>query len=248
MGRAVLAAEHCVTEESPRGISAWEAIVGTAIRPDETFGRLVKAPTWWLPALLWLAVVFASTWVVTPKIDFDRSLRDILEKRGVSEERMEKIIARADRAPLSNAMKGTAGLAVVFALVALVFWGAARAFGSSARFTQVLAVWGHANLANVAGGLFTIALLAQLPEASITQQQLGHYVKSSVGAFLPESVGPFLLSLASSIDLFTLGALVLLCVGLRRLPELGSGSATGIPLVLWGLYALGKASLAAILF
>lgn len=235
-------------------LSPVSAVLGTFSRPGATFERLVRRPTWWLPLVLWVVAVFASSWFVTPKIDFDRSIRDIIARqaertgREIPESQIRTILERTDRNPLTVSAKGAAGFAVAFFLVALLFWGAVRAFGSEARYPQLLAVWGHANLANAAGALFAIPVFLTLPEASVTQQAIGRTVKSNLGAFLPETTPAFLVSLASSIDLFTIAALALLVLGLERLPELPKGAAVGIPVAFWLVWVLGKAALAALFF
>ena len=63
------------------GIGAVEAIVGTFTKPSDTFGRLVARPTWWLPLVLTLLATAGSFWIVMPKIDMDRTIRESIEKR-----------------------------------------------------------------------------------------------------------------------------------------------------------------------
>ena len=50
--------------------------------------------------------------------------------------------------------------AVVFFFAALVLWGSAKAMGAEARYTQLLAIWGHADLPNVVGALLAIPHLS----------------------------------------------------------------------------------------
>ena len=233
-------------------IGAVSAIVGTFTQPGRTFEALVRRPQWLLPLLLWVAVVFASVFVATPKIDMERSMREILEKRAartgqeISDQQIREIAARQKSTGLRSGLVASAGFVVSFLVVGLLFWGGARAFGSEARYPQVLAVWGHANLVNVVGGLLSLPVLASLPDASETQLSLGKAFKSNLGAFLPDTVPAAVGSLATSVDVFTIAALVLLVIGMRRLPALPRGAATAIPLVFWGLYVLAKAGLAAV--
>ena len=77
------------------------------------------------------------------------------------------------------------------------------------------------------GLLVAIPILASLPEASETQFSIQKALKSNVGAFLPTDAPVFLSSVASSVDLFSLAALALLVVGMKKLPEMPSGGGRG---------------------
>lgn len=229
------------------GISPVAAVVGVFSKPDDTFGRLVKKPTWWLPFVLYMLAVFGSALVITPKIDMARSMHEMLSRRGMSDEQIETVIKQqGERSPVAGAAYGAAGFGVVFLVVGLVFWGSVRAMGAEARFSQVLAIWGHASLVNVAGTLVAIPLFLSVPDASMTQKAAGQFVKSNVGAFLPDSWPTFVVSLLSSIDLFSIACLALLAIGFRKLPELGKGGAIGVTVTLYVLYSLAKAALAAV--
>ncbi len=238
--------------EVPAGPSAGAALVGTFTSPAATFAGLVRRPTWWLPFLLWLAGIGVVVLVSTPKIDMERSFREMFEKRAertgqsLSDEQIREMAARSERKPAMAAAFALPFTAATFFLVALVLWGGARAAGSEARFGQATAVWAHANLPNVVGMLVSIPLLMSLPDASETQLSVQRILKSNVGAFLPTDAPTFLASIASSIDLFSLAALALLVVGMRKLPAMTPAGGAAVPIVLWALYVLGKSALAAV--
>lgn len=237
--------------EPAAGPTAASAIVGTFTSPAETFAGLVRRPTWWLPLLLWLAGIAVVVFVSTPKIDMERSFREMFEKRAaktgqsISDEQIREMVSRSERPPAKAVAWALPFTAAMFFLVALVLWGGARASGSEATFGQTTAVWGHANLPNVVGLLVSIPLLAALPDASETQLSVQRVLRSNVGAFLSPEAPAFLASIASSIDLFSLAALALLVVGMRKLPAMSSTAGAAVPVVLWAIYVLGKAALAA---
>jgi hypothetical protein len=165
--------------------------------------------------------------------------------QSISDEQIREMVARSNRSPEKAAAFAVPSSAVMFLLVVLALWGGARASGSEATFGQTMAVWAHANLVNVVGVILAVPILAGLPDASETQFSVQHVVRSNVGAFLPPDVPVFLASIASSIDLFSLATLVLLVIGMKKLPAMPPGGAVGVPLVLWALYVLAKAGLAA---
>jgi len=233
------------------GLSPISALTGTFTSPANTFAGLVRRPTWWLPLLLWLGGIAVVILVSTPKVDMERTMREMFEKRAektgqsMSDEQIREMAARSNRTPAKAAAWGVPTSVLMFLFVTLVLWGGARASGSEARFSQVLSVWGHANLPNVVGLVVAIPILASLPDASETQFSIQRALKSNVGAFLPADVPVFLSSVASSIDLFSLAALALLVVGMKKLPAMPSGAGLAVPVVLWAVYVLGKAALAA---
>ena len=104
----------------------------------------------------------------------------------------------------------------------------------------MLALYGHSNLPNVGSALISIPVFLSHPEASLTQQAAQRVVASNVGAFLPADTAPALLSAASSLDVFALWSLALLVIGFRRIPALPPGSATALPIILWGLWVVVK--------
>ncbi len=223
------------------GIGAVAAIVGTFTRPSDTFGRLVARPTWWLPLLLTVLATAGSFWIVMPKIDMDRTIRESIEKRmeksgrTVSPEVVQKQVEAAKKMTTLYLGIAVAGSVLFFFVIALVFWGGARAMGADARYTQLLAIWGHSGLPSLIGVLVSIPIFLQLPDASLTQEAAQSVLKSNVGAFLDDSTPAALRALASSADLFSIAVLFLLVLGFRRLPGLSKGAATWTPIVLWGL-------------
>ncbi len=237
--------------EPAEGPSPLAAIAGTFTSPANTFAGLVHRPTWWLPFLLWLAGIGVVVLVSTPKIDMERTMREMFDARAaktgqsISDEQIREMAARSERTPAKAAAWGVPTSALMFLFVALVLWGGARASGSEARFPQVLSVWGHANLPNVIGLVVAIPILASLADASETQFSIQQTLKSNVGAFLPPDAPVFLSSIASSIDIFSLATLALLVVGMKKLPAMPAGGAVAVPVVLWAVYVLGKAALAA---
>lgn len=240
-----------MTESAPRipdapAISAPAAIAGTFSKPSETFGRLVAHPTWWLPFLITVLLTVALFLLAAPKLDWDRTIRDAMEKRAartgqtVPPEIVNRQIEQSKK--MTGVFLGFAlGFTVLgFFFVGLVLWGAARAMGAEARYNQLLAIWAHASLPNVVGGLVAIPLIATLPDASATQTALQGILRSNAGAFLADDASAVLRALLGSLDLFSFAALLLLVAGFRKLPGLSKGAATAIPIVLWLIYVIGK--------
>jgi hypothetical protein len=221
------------------GIGAVEAVIGTFTKPSDTLGRLVARPTWWLPLVLTLLATAGSFWVVMPKIDMDRTVRESIEKRmeksgrTVSPEVIQKQVEAARKMTPLYLGIGVVAATVFFFVIALVLWGGAKAMGAEARYAQLLAIWGHSGLPSLVGVLISIPIFLQLPDASLTQEGAQHVLKSNAGSFLDDSTPGALRALASSVDVFSIAVLFLLVLGFRKLPGLSKGAATWTPIVLW---------------
>ena len=227
-------------------ISAPAAIAGTFSNPAETFRRLVANPTWWLPFVVTVLLTTGLFLLSMPKLDWDKTIRDAMEKRAaktgqtLSPEVVNRQIEQSRK--MTGVFLGFAlGFTIVgFFFVGLVLWGSSRAMGADARYAQLLAIWAHASLPNVVGGLVAIPLIATLPDASATQASLQGILRSNAGAFLAEDAPAALRSVLGSFDLFSFAVLALLVVGFRKVPGLSKGAATAIPIVLWLVYVIGK--------
>ncbi len=197
--------------------------------------------------MIFLVVGAASFAVVSSRIDWERSAEEILAKQAQKTGHAAPEGTAERMAPVMRVW-GLASAPVVLAgqlfLVALALWAAERAFGGEARYAGVLSIWAHANLANVIGALLVVAVALAAPPASVPLTGIERLVKSSLGAFLPESAPPPLVTLGSCLDLFSLAALALLVVGFRRIPGLSRGGATALPIVLWLVYVACKTGLA----
>jgi Yip1 domain len=234
-------------------ISPVSAVVGTFASPSETFRRLIARPTWWLPFVL-VVLSTAATWaVVSPKMDMDRTIRESIEKQAEKSGRTIPAEQINRQVEVSKKMMpvffgvAVVASAVFFFFAALVLWGAAKAMGAEAGYTQFLALWGHAALPSILGLLLSIPIFMQLPDASLTQDGVQQVVKSNVGAFLDPSAPAPLRAFASSIDIFSFAVLFLLIVAFRRVPGLSKGAATATPIVLWLVIVIGKVAWRAVM-
>ncbi|MFI5198013.1 MAG: YIP1 family protein [Thermoanaerobaculia bacterium] len=230
-------------------ISPFSAVVGTFSRPSETFRRLVARPTWWLPFLLTLVLGTLTYAVASPKVDLGGSIRESIEKSGrsVPAGTVERQVAFMQKwSAVITAGVFVVGAALFF-VIALILWGAAKAMGADARYSQLLAIWAHSSLPNAISSLVAIPLFLRLPDGSLTQAAAQMVLASHLGAFVDDSAPAALRTLATSIDIFSFAVLFILIVGLRRLPGLSKGAAAAIPVVLWVLFVAGKVAWRAVM-
>jgi hypothetical protein len=226
--------------------SALARIPGALFSPVKTFASIARRPTWLPPLILWTICSLAVTYVVLPKIDYERIIRDAMEKRGqtVTEDRMQSIVESQKK--IGNAFGlawGALAPTIISVLLAAIYLGAFKAFGWDLKFRQALGVTTHAFLPAVVGSLVAIPVIAQRDQ--IDPRGMSDLVRSNLGFLVSRDDSPALYSLLSSIDVFSLWVMTLLTIGFSEATGVSRGKAAGVVISLWALYVLGKTGWAA---
>jgi len=228
------------------GDSAFARIPGTFFSPGRTFEAIARRPTWFLPVAIWILLSLAISAVLLPRMDFEKMIRDRFEKSGqkVSDEQLQSIVARQKQfAPIfSYFFGGVAPLAVTL-LVAVVIWGAFKAFGWDLTYPQSLGVTAHGFLPGVLGAALLLPLLAR--QERMDPAAMGDLLRSNMG-FLVGRDQKVIHSLLSSIDIFSFWSLALFVIGYAAAAKIRKGQAAGVIISLWALFVLGKAGFAAL--
>ena len=136
-------------------IAPGAAVAGTFTAPATTFARLLRRPTWWLPLVLYAAIALSGSFLLAPKVDWDRAAQETMAEQAAKSGRSIPPEALPRVAGFMK-LTMTAGTPVFVAIVAfampLVLWGAARAFGGEIGYSQTVALWLHAYLPGVVKG------------------------------------------------------------------------------------------------
>jgi hypothetical protein len=241
--------ETAPTAPIPPPIAPGAAVAGIFTSPGATFCRLLRRPTWWLPFVLYAAIAIGTSFLLAPKVDWDRSAQEALAQQAEKTGRAvppEAVPRVAGFMKLTMTAGAPAFVAFLVFAMPLVLWGAARAFGGEVGYAQTLSLWIHANLPNVVKGLVSIPVVLSLAGGSLSLKGVGTVLKSNVASFLPEGSSQALQTLGSFLDVFTLWSLVLVVIAFRRIPGLPKGAAGAIPVVLFVLLVLGLTGLAAL--
>lgn len=226
--------------------SALARIPGALFSPVKTFASIARRPTWLPPLILWTICSLGVTFVVLPKIDYERLIRDAMEKRGqtVTEDRMQSIIEGQTKIGNIFGMAwGALAPTIISVLLAAIYLGAFKAFGWDLKFRQALGVTTHAFVPAVLGTLVAIPVIAQRDQ--IDPRGMSDLVRSNLGFLVSREDAPALYSLLSSIDVFSLWVMTLLTIGFSEATGVSRGKAAGVVISLWALYVLGKTGWAA---
>lgn len=209
-----------MTEETvpPARMSEFDRLVGVLFDPQPAFADIAARPGgWWVPLLLLVVLVVGFTFAFTQHVGWEHFMREQIEAsprtRDLSAEQKEQIIEQQLRfVPIFGYLGGALSWPVIALVVAGVFLFVFNVLlGSQLIFRPVFSITCYACLPFA---LHTILALVVLFLQDPADFDLQNPVASNLGAFLDPSSSPrWLVSLGSSIDLFTIWTLLLLATG-----------------------------------
>lgn len=231
--------------------SSWGRLIGALVAPGETFRSLAERPTW-LPPLLVLALLGGAVGLVLQmRTDPEEMVRGQLEmvKVDVPQEQVDKMIedaqSRTTAAKVGLAAIGAVGQPIMFAVVAVLFWIGFRLFGSEMDYLRSLATTLHGYLPLAVGSLLNLPLMFTRETLTFEEAANGGVLVSSLKALAPEDAPVVTEVLLGSVDLFTVWALVLLGIGYKEVAKVSTAVASGIVILFWLIFVMGKVGLAA---
>jgi hypothetical protein len=229
--------------------SAAARIVGAFVSPAKTFAELATSPTFLLALLVMIVLAFAGHFVITPRIDFEATLRQAITENPRAAERLtEDRIAEtaAVQAKVARIWGYTIPVTVpvMMLVVAGVYFLGLKVLGSAVEFRPVFSGVLHAMLppSAVSGVLLSVVASRR---GSFAAQDLEAMLRSNLGAFLDPETPEFFMTLARTLDVFNVWLWVLLVLALAAVGRVSRGKAVGLVAVVWGLWAIGKAAIAA---
>jgi hypothetical protein len=231
--------------------SSWGRLIGALVAPGETFRSIAERPTW-LPPLLVLALLAGAVGLVlqmrTDPVEMVRGQLEMV-KVDVPQEQVDEMIEEAENRTI-GAKIGLAAIGAVlqpflFALLAVLFWIGFRLFGSEMDYLRSLATTLHGYLPLALASLINLPLMFTRETLTFEEAANGGVLVSSLKALAPEDAPAVTEVLLGSIDLFTVWAMILLAIGYREVAKVSSAVASGIIILFWLIFVLGKVGIAA---
>ena len=222
--------------------------------PAETFPDVAERGHWWIPALIMVVIgmIFAALFV--QRVGYDRMIRKSFE----SSTQLQELPAdkKAEAMAMQRKMMPPImfGGPVAFTLIGIVIVAGVLLFvmnglmDAGLRYKHALNICSYAMLpaSVVSSVLMCVVMYLKSPDEFDIERALAF----NAGAFLnPDSTSKYLVSLATSFDLFTFWMIALMAIGFsvtvgpKKLPF--SKALIGV-LVPWGFWVLAKIGFAAL--
>lgn len=231
--------------------SSWGRLIGALVAPGETFRSIAERPTWLPPLLVLVLLGWAVGFELQMRTDPEEMVRGQLEmvKVDVPQEQVDKMIEDAE----SRTTGAKAGLAtigaviqpVLYAVVAVLLWIGFRLFGSEMDYLRSLATTLHAYMPLAVGSLINLPLMFTRETLTFEEASSGGVLVSSLKALAPEDASAATEMLLGSLDLFTIWTMILLAIGYREVAKVSPAVASGIVILFWLIFVLGKVGIAA---
>jgi hypothetical protein len=233
--------------EPPKNV--FQRIAGVLFAPGETFADIARRPDILWPLLLFVAIGYVTTFVMVPRMDFEAAFAEQAvqmkkQNPNMSDDDIERV-GRIGRASM-KVMQFIGPLigVLVYVVIALVLWGAARMMGGQGDYKQALSATLYAWVPLV---LFSIILtIVAVARGSIDPTQMAVAVKSNPAFLVDMKEHPVLFSLLSIFDVFTIWTIVLLVFGFSALTRLSKAKMATIIIVLFAVAMMVKVGFAAL--
>jgi hypothetical protein len=241
-------------EQAPASVNSFGRIFGVFFEPKATFESIVQRPTWVVPMVALILVSIVIVALIGSRVGWRQVIDRQIATSPRAQQRMEQVPAAQREEILNRQAKfagviayvgvvvGTAVAEVVVAALLLAVFNIVA--GSKIGFSTSLGIVAYSWMPYVITGLLGILILFIKDPSTIDTQNL---VASNPGALLPEGSAKWLVSLLTSLDLFTFWALALQGIGYSATnpKKLSFGKAFSYILVVWLFFVLVKVGLAA---
>ncbi len=225
-------------------------LTGVVWSPESAFSDIAARPRWWPPLVILVLASLVFTYTFTQRVGWERFFRQQAETnskiRDLPADQKEQTIATQIRVGPGIAYGGVVvGFPFMAAVTAGVFLALFRTvFGAQVSFRQAFAIVCYSWIPLLFGSIMALAvMLLKNPE----EFDLNYPTLTNIGAFLePASTPKWLLSLGTSIDIFTIWTLVLLATGFAAAGrKISWGSSFAGVMGTWAVYVLVKMGWAA---
>ena len=202
--------------DAPQEVGTLARIAGAIFSPQQTFDSIVRRPSWILPVILLCLVSCGVTASFGSRVGWRTFMQKQLESNSrvqqlPPEKRDQLIDQQTKLAPAIGYIFGTVGTFIFVLIAAAVLFGVFNYFmGTKLSFGATAGIVAHSWLPYVIAGLLGILVIFLKDPSTVDLRNL---IASNPGAFLSDDAPKWLVSLLTSLDIFTLWVLVLQAIG-----------------------------------
>jgi hypothetical protein len=225
-------------------------LVNVFVDPKPAFADIAARPNWWVPMILVMVCVLAYMLAFSSHVGWEHYLRQQFEQSSkaqtMSPEDREHAIEMQVKfgGPIGTVMAVAAQPVVMLVIAGALLLVFNFLLGAAVRFRQALAVAAYAALPGVlamAGGVLVMFL------KDPTDFDLKNPAGYNLGFYLdPHTVPAWVVSLATSIDVFAFWGILLLATGMAAVTRKRWTTALTGVLIPWGVFVVVKVALAAV--
>ena len=240
-----MATTTAAVPETPQHIGAFGRLIGAIVNPRPTFEDIARKPSWLLPLLLLIILSLSITYIFGKRVGWRAFMEKQLAQNSrvqqlTPEQREQTLETQVKVAPIIGYVFGVIGFPIIVVILAAIFMGIFNATSSAALdFKTSLGVITHSYMPFVIASILGVLILCLKPPDQIDLQNL---VASNAGTFLSSDAPKWLLSLCTSLDIFTFWVLGLMAFAYSavRPKKIKFGSALTWIVGIWVVFVLVK--------
>jgi len=202
--------------EAQASLSPIARVVGVLFSPKKTFEDIVRKPSWLLPFVIFVVLVFAVCVCLNMRINWREYVSQQIEKSSQAsqlsaEQKEQRIESGAKLAPTFTYVFGVGFQIIIVFLITLIMWGAYSLLGgASTNFSTAFGITTHAFMTSLVSTPLFILILFLKPYGTV---DLDNPLATNLAVLLPEDAAKWLVALCKSIDIFVIWVLILLAIG-----------------------------------
>jgi len=202
--------------EAQASLSPIARVVGVLFSPKKTFEDIVRKPSWLLPFVIFVVLVFAVCVCLNMRINWREYVSQQIEKSSQAsqlsaEQKEQRIESGAKLAPTFTYVFGVGFQVIIVFLITLIMWGAYSLLGgASTNFSTAFGITTHAFMTSLVSTPLFILILFLKPYGTV---DLDNPLATNLAVLLPEDAAKWLVALCKSIDIFVIWVLILLAIG-----------------------------------
>lgn len=230
--------ENITVAEEPAQMSEVGTLGNIFFEPGATFEDLRRKPRFLIAGFLCILLISLFQYAFIQKVGFERFALEPLEANSRIQQMPEDQKKEFFKQQTSSLAKNIRyaiipiGTLIVFLIGSLLYWLGTKAMGSSAKFSQGLAVFVYSFFPPIVIATFAnflILFLKSAEEIDIAASQEG-LIHANPSFFL-EKGSPVLSAVLATFDLFAIWGWILAAIGLRIVGKISSGAAWAIVLL-----------------